>query len=155
MLGFRAASSCQRVPVPRYLRASCQRVSPEEMRIEVICPDALLARAATGRGVIGYAIGRFAVDEDAIGRSREMDTIGDGRDLGARVGAGFIEAKGIVAIASGYVPVGTFDGREMADWLGAVWTGAGAVENDGTGLVSGVDAAAIAAAASSSRFLAR
>jgi hypothetical protein len=73
--------------------------------------------------------------------------------LGARIGAAFIDAKGIVAIASGYGLLDTFDGREMADCPGVACTGV--AELDGTGLVSGIDATVVAIGVSSSRCLAR
>jgi hypothetical protein len=134
MVGFSETSSCQRVPVPRYFLASCQRVSPEDMRIEAAFPPTLRFGATSPRSVAGCA------SDNRCG-------------LDGRAGAGFIEAKGMAAIASGYGLLDTFDGREMADWLVGVWLGAAV--NAVTGLLSGVDGAAVAIAASSSRFLAR
>jgi hypothetical protein len=75
MVGFRARSSVQRVAEPRYLRASCQRVSPEVMRIDVALPPALRFGATS----------RFEVVE------------------GARAGRDFGDARGMVASVSGYL----------------------------------------------------
>lgn len=106
MVGFRVASSCQRAPVPRYLRASCQRVSPEEMRIEAARPAELGFGATGGCDVVGRAIGRGA-----------MGTIGDGCGLLVRVGGGFIVAKGMAASVSGYLllEAGEFETVDCVD----------------------------------------
>ena len=133
MLGFRAARSCQRAPVPRNLRASCQRVSPEDMRIEVACPAALGFGATSRCGVVGREIGRGA-----------MGTIGDGCGLVVRVGGGFIVAKGMAASISGYLLLEVLGELETVD------------DSDGgeTAIAETVGARS-AIAESSSRFLPR
>ena len=87
-MGFRAWSSVQRVAEPRYLRASCQRVSPEDMRITVAFPGTLLATRGFG------ATSR----RDVVVR-----VIRDGLGLGARADVRFGEARGMVASVRGYL----------------------------------------------------
>src|SRR5579862_8718918 len=91
MVGLRARRSVQRVPVPRYLRASCQRVSPEVMRITAACLDRLppsLWFGATSR------------------RDGVVRVIRDGIGLCARVDVGFGEARDMVDNVRGYLLVG-------------------------------------------------
>jgi len=87
MVGFSETSSCQRVPVPRYLRANCQSVSPLTMRIEVVW---LTARLGSAVGTIG--------DVRVVLRLRSE--VAGGGELGDGV-RGFMEARGMAAIVSG------------------------------------------------------
>jgi hypothetical protein len=148
ILGFRAASSCQREPVPRYLRASCQRVSPEDMRIEVAFPPTLRFGATSRCDVVGRAVGRVATDEVAIGRRAvtrwAAGMIGDDRGLDARVGGDFIVASGMAASVNGYRFLEVLGGPLVVD-------GVAGGEID----IAETAGARLAVAASSSRFLAR
>jgi hypothetical protein len=148
ILGFRAASSCQREPVPRYLRASCQRVSPQDMRTEVAVPPMLRFGATSRCGVVGRAVGRVAIDEVAIGlRAMEPWAAGmivDDRGLDFLVGGGFIEARGMAASVNGYLLLEVLGGPLVVD-------GVAGGETD----IAEIAGARFAVAASSSPFFAR
>ena len=111
MVGFRARSSVQRVAEPRYLQASCQRVSPEVMRIDVAFPPTLRFGATSRCGVVGRAI-------ECVG----VGTIRDGVPGSARVGVRFGDAKGMVASVRGYLLVGEIARTRVVE--GRAWVAA-------------------------------
>jgi hypothetical protein len=118
------------------------------MRIEVAFPPTLRFGATSRCGVVGRAVGRVAIDDVAIGR-RAMErwvvsAIGDGRGLGARVGGGFIAAKGMATSVNGYLLLEMLDGPSVVD-------GVAGGETD----IAEIVGVRFAIAASSSRFFAR